>query len=178
MSLDAEVIVVGAGAVGASTAYHLAAQGTDVLVLEKETGPALHQSGRNSGVVHAGYQYEPGSLKARFATEGATRLVDYCRERGVPVRQDGLLVVATDEAERDRLEATQERSRANGVETRLLDGDELDQVEPHATGVAGLHVPAYASFDARTYVHCLTADAIEAAAEIDYDTRVYSIHHD
>lgn len=175
MSADAEAIVIGAGAVGTSTAYHLAAEGTDVLVVEKEPGPALHQSGRNSGVVHAGYQYEPGSTKARFATEGARRLVAYCRERGVPVRQDGLLVVATDEAEVDRLEATLERSEANGVEAELVDRERMRELEPAVGGVAGIHVPSYASFDARAYVHALYGDAVEAGATFLFDTRVRSI---
>jgi L-2-hydroxyglutarate oxidase len=175
VSLDADVIVVGAGAIGTSCARALAAGGLDVLVLEKEAGPALHQSGRNSGVVHAGYQYEPGSLKARFATEGAKRLIGYCREHGVPLRQDGLLVVATDEDERSHLEATLERSEANGVDARFVGGDELSDIEPAADGIAGLHVPSYASFDARTYVHTLTGQAMARGAEFMYDTRVKAL---
>jgi L-2-hydroxyglutarate oxidase len=172
VTASADVLVVGAGAVGTSTARALAREGLDVVVLEKETGPALHQSGRNSGVVHAGYQYEPGSTKARFATEGARRLVDYCRERGVPVRQDGLLVVATDDGEQARLEDTLERAEANGVEAELVGPDRLREIEPHAGGQAAIHVPSYASFDARAYVHSLYAEAVEAGATVLFDTRV------
>ncbi|MDX1611649.1 MAG: FAD-dependent oxidoreductase, partial [Candidatus Thermoplasmatota archaeon] len=173
--MDAEVIVVGAGAIGTSTAKHLAEAGVDVMVLEKEPGPALHQSGRNSGVIHAGYQYEPGSFKARFATQGATRLKAFCQEHGVPVDQGGLLVVARDDEEEARLEATLARAKENGVEARWLDEQGVQDVEPHAAGQAGLHVPSYASFDARSYVHALTGEAIRAGTSFLYDTHVASI---
>jgi L-2-hydroxyglutarate oxidase len=170
--VDADVAVVGAGAIGSSVARPLAREGYEVVVLDKETGPALHQSGRNSGVVHAGYQYEPGSTKARFATEGARRLKAYCRERGIPLAENGLLVVAQNETEVGYLEQARERSQTNGVDARMLDADEIPDVEPEADGRAGLHVPAYASFDARTYVHTLTGDAMAAGAEFLYDTLV------
>lgn len=175
MARDADVIVIGAGAVGASAALHLALRGHDVFVLEKEPGPALHQSGRNSGVIHAGYQYEPGSLKARFATEGARRLSAYCHERGVAIEEGGLLVLARSEAEAARLAPLAERARANGVEARRVGPEEAVEIEPHAAPGEGLHVPAYASFDARTYVHLLTNDAIEAGATFLYDTRVHRL---
>jgi L-2-hydroxyglutarate oxidase len=173
--VDADVVVVGAGAVGSSVARSLAREGHEVVALEKETGPSLHQSGRNSGVVHAGYQYEPGSTKARFATEGARRLVAYCRERDIPLRQNGLLVVAQNETEVAYLEEAYDRSQQNGVETRMLEPEEITEVEPAATGVAGLNVPAYASFDARTYVHTLTGEAMANGAEFLYDTEVEAI---
>src|SRR5436309_429562 len=98
-SSEADVIVIGAGAVGISTAYHLAAAGRKVTVLEKEPGPALHQSGRNSGVIHAGYNLKPGSNKARFCIEGSKRLREYCAQKGVPVRGGGILVTARPEPE-------------------------------------------------------------------------------
>ena len=115
------MIVVGAGAIGASTARHLALLGHRVVVLEKEPEPALHQSGRNSGVIHAGYNSKPGSLKARFSVEGNRRLRAYCAERGIAVQQGGILVVATTEAECPTLAELEQRARANGVEARLLD---------------------------------------------------------
>jgi L-2-hydroxyglutarate oxidase len=173
--VDADVAVVGAGAVGSSAARAVAEDGFSVIVLDKETGPALHQSGRNSGVVHAGYQYEPGSTKARFATEGAKRLKAFCRERSVPLRENGLLVVAQNQTEVAYLEEAYDRSKENGVETHMLEPGEIGDVEPAADGVAGLHVPAYASFDARTYVHTLTGEAMAAGAEFLYDTAVEAI---
>lgn len=172
---DADVVVIGAGAIGTSVAYHLADRGHDVIVCEKEPGPALHQSGRNSGVVHAGYQYKPSSNKARFATEGAKRLRVYCQEHGIPIRQDGLLVVAQDEADMAHLELARERSKTNGVKARLVDQAEMAEIEPHADGLAGLHVPSYASFDARAYVHALTGDAMGQGAEFFYDTTVQGL---
>ncbi len=172
MGEDADVIIVGAGAVGASTARALARRGLEVTVVEKESGPALHQSGRNSGVVHAGYQYPPGSTKARFATEGSKRLIEYCQDRGVAVSQDGLLVVARDSDEQARLRGVLDRAEANGVEAFWVDGEEVRELEPAVGGIGGVHVPSYASFDARGYVHALVGDAIGAGARFLFDTRV------
>lgn len=169
---DADVVVIGAGAIGTSVAYHLASRGHHVIVCEKEPGPALHQSGRNSGVVHAGYQYEPGSNKARFATEGAQRLRSYCHRNQIPIQEDGLLVVAQDEDDMAHLELALERSKTNGVEAHLVDQAEMAEIEPHAEGLAGLHVPTYASFDARAYVHSLTGKAMGHGARFFYDTKV------
>ncbi len=178
MTRDADVIVIGAGAVGTSTARALGFQGYEVVVCEKEPGPGLHQSGRNSGVVHVGYQYEPGTLKARFATEGAERLKAYCRQHGIPLEEGGLLVVARNTEEVNRLGAIADRAKANGVEARLVDDDGLQEIEPHAAGQAGLHVPAYASFDARAYVHALTAEAMNQGVRFYYDRRVTAIQQD
>lgn len=172
---DADIVVIGAGAIGTSVAYHLAGRGHRVIVCEKEPGPALHQSGRNSGVIHAGYQYEPGTNKARFATEGAQRLRAYCQEHGIPVRQDGLLVVAQDEDDMAHLELVRERAKTNGVEAHLVDQAEISEIEPHADGLAGLHVPSYASFDARGYVHSLTGRAMDRGADFFYDTQVHRL---
>ncbi len=94
-----EVIVIGAGALGASTAAHLATLGHQVTLLEKDPQPALHQSGRNNGVIHPGYNLRPGRLKARYCVEGSRRLRAYCAERAIPVHQGGILVVARNEGE-------------------------------------------------------------------------------
>src|SRR5713226_8109711 len=114
--LHAEVIVIGAGAVGASTAAHLSRMGHQVVIIEKEAQPALHQSGRNSGVIHAGYNLQPGTLKAKFCVEGSRRLRAFCRERAVPMQQGGILVVARTESECTTLAELQRRAVANGVE--------------------------------------------------------------
>lgn len=166
------MIVIGAGAVGASTAAHLACMGRSVLVLEKEAEPARHQSGRNSGVIHAGYNLKPGSLKARFCVEGNRRLRAFCRERGVPMRQGGILVVARTESETPTLDELHRRATANGVESRLVDGDEIHRIEPHVRGVRALHAPEGASFDAPAYVRALLTDAVAAGARVVYGARV------
>lgn len=170
--MDADIIVVGAGAVGVSVAYHLARDGVDVLVLEKEPGPARHQSGRNSGVIHAGYNLKPGSAKARYCLEGSRRLRAYCRDRGVAVVQGGILVVAQDDPGQDTLAELKRRADANGVEARLVDDRELKEIEPHAAGAAALHAPEGASFDSVGYVEALKADAEAAGARFRFGVAV------
>lgn len=172
----ADVVVIGGGAVGSSVALHTARRGLRTVVLEKESGPALHQSGRNSGVIHAGYNLKPGSEKARFCIEGSRRLRAYCAERGVPVRQHGILVVARTEPERAVLAELSRRAKANGVATRMLDETGIREVEPEAAGIEALQATEGASFDARTFVHLLTGDAIAAGARFLYDTRALAIH--
>lgn len=173
--MDADVVVVGAGAVGASAAAHLARQGQRVVVVEKEAGPAAHQSGRNSGVIHAGYNLKPGSQKARYCVEGSRRLRAYCRERGIAMQQGGILVVASRDGQRDTLGELARRSAANGVQARLVEGDEIPEIEPYATGVAALHAPEGASLDARGYVHALCDDAMRDGARFLFDARVTAI---
>ncbi|HUK20976.1 MAG TPA: L-2-hydroxyglutarate oxidase [Gemmatimonadales bacterium] len=170
-----DVIVIGAGAIGASTARHLAEGGVRVLVLEKEKQPAQHQSGRNSGVIHAGYNLKPGSLKAKYSVEGSRELRTYCAERGIRVEQGGILVVAQTEAECGTLAELERRSQANGVQARLVSDGELARIEPHARGVQALHAPEGASFDAPAYVRSLLAEALLGGADVCYDTRVLEI---
>lgn len=170
-----EVLVVGAGAIGTSVAYHLAQRGRRVLVLEKESEPGIHQSSRNSGVIHAGYNVKPGSQKARFCVEGNRRLREYCTERGVAVHPGGILVVARTEAERVTLAELERRAKGNGVDVRMLDEGGLREREPHAVGIEALHARDAASFDAAGYVRALAEDAQRAGVEFRYDTKVRSI---
>src|SRR5262245_48710549 len=130
-----DVIVVGAGAIGASAALHLSKAGARVLVVEKEPAPAMHQSGRNSGVIHSGYNLKPGSLKAKFCVEGSRLLRAYCKERGIGMFMGGILVVARTEPERATLVALEARAAANGVESRLVGPEEIKDIEPCATGI-------------------------------------------
>lgn len=138
-----DVTVVGGGIVGLATALALLERGqASVRLLEKEEGLARHQSTRNSGVLHAGLSYQPGSEKARLAREGIRRMTDFCRQHRIAHDVCGKLVLATDEAERSRLAAALERGRANGLEgLRILDADEAREREPHARCVAALLVP-------------------------------------
>src|SRR6266516_2762849 len=170
-----DVVIIGAGAIGASTALHLARAGRRVMVLEKEPGPALHQSGRNSGVVHAGYNVKPGTAKARFCLEGNRQLRAYCAERGIPLEVGGILVVARTEPERAVLAELHQRGTGNGVDVRMLDAEGIRAAEPHAVGIEALQAREAGSFDARAYVHALAGDAVRAGAQILYDTRVLRI---
>ncbi|HZV74668.1 MAG TPA: L-2-hydroxyglutarate oxidase [Conexibacter sp.] len=158
------IVVVGGGILGLATARLLAREqpGAEVTLLEKEPQLALHQTARNSGVVHAGLYYEPGSLKARLCRRGVELLRAFCAERGVPYEACGKLVVALEEAELPRLERLEQRARANGVPgLRRLDAAQLREVEPHAAGIAALHSPRTAITDFRAVALALAAELTE-----------------
>lgn len=140
--LDCDVLVIGGGIVGLSTAHALAglAPGTRVVVLEKEDGPARHQTGRNSGVIHSGIYYKPGSLKARFAVRGAAEMVKFCAEHGIPHEVTGKLIVATERDELPRLHALVQRGRENGIPVRELGPTQIAEYEPEVRGLAAIHV--------------------------------------
>jgi L-2-hydroxyglutarate oxidase len=142
---ECDLVVVGAGILGLAVARELSGRHPDlsVRVLEKEDEVARHQTGNNSGVVHAGIYYAPGSLKARLCVEGARELYDYCERRGIPYERCGKVIVALDERELPGLDELECRGRANGVPgLRRLDAAGLRELEPHASGVAALHSPA------------------------------------
>ena len=139
-----DVIVIGGGIVGLAVAREAACRFPQmrVLVLEKEARVGSHQSGHNSGVIHSGVYYKPGSIKARTCVEGAAAMVEFCREHGVPYEVCGKVIVATSQEELPRLKDLLARGQANGVPgLRMLGPEELREIEPHATGVAALHVP-------------------------------------
>ncbi len=141
---DHDVCVVGGGLVGLATAHALASEmdGLSVVVLEKEDEVALHQSGHNSGVVHSGLYYAPGSLKARLCVEGREATYELAGEAGVAVRRSGKLVIAVDESELPRLDELERRGRANGLAgLERIGPREINDVEPHATGLEALLVP-------------------------------------
>jgi L-2-hydroxyglutarate oxidase len=139
---EADVAVVGGGIVGLATARALALRGRRVLVLEREAALGAHQTSHNSGVIHQGIYYAPGSLKARLCREGADRLYAYCAQRGIRAERCGKLVVAVRRAELPRLAELERRARSNGVPglARLGPG-EIADVEPAAAGLAALHSP-------------------------------------
>ncbi|WP_374986816.1 L-2-hydroxyglutarate oxidase [Streptomyces fradiae] len=171
---DCDVLVVGGGIIGLSTAYALSrdAPGTRVVVLEKEPGPARHQTGRNSGVVHSGIYYRPGSLKARFAVRGAAEMVKFCAEHGLPHRVTGKLIVATDRAELPRLHALVQRGRENGIPVRELGPAQISAYEPDVRGIAAIHVGTTGICDYGA-VAARLADA--SGAEVRYGARVIAV---
>jgi L-2-hydroxyglutarate oxidase LhgO len=145
---DERVVVVGAGILGLAVARALAERGREVTVLEKEASPATHQTGRNSGVVHAGIYYPPGSLKATLCRRGGRLLKEYCQDHGLEFREIGKVIVARDESELDRLAELERRAEANQVPgVRRLDHGGLRELEPHVRGIAALHSPATAIVD-------------------------------
>ncbi|MEU7471157.1 L-2-hydroxyglutarate oxidase [Streptomyces sp. NPDC044984] len=173
-SYDCDVLVIGGGIVGLSTAYALtrAAPGTRVTVLEKEPGPARHQTGRNSGVIHSGVYYRPGSLKARYAVSGAAEMVEFCAEHDIPHAVTGKLIVATAREELPRLHALVQRGRENGIAVRELCGAQIAEYEPEVDGLAAIHVGTTGVCDFTAVTRRLAQVAREAGAEIRYGARV------
>jgi L-2-hydroxyglutarate oxidase LhgO len=154
-------VVVGGGIVGLASARALrtADPRRRVVVLEREQAVGQHQSSHNSGVLHAGVYYAPGSQKAKLCREGKITMEKYCAEHGIAVERNGKLVVALDRSELGRLDALVERARANGVEgVRVLDRDELREVEPHAAGIRALHSPGTAVVDFGAVCAALAAE--------------------
>ncbi|MEX2549030.1 MAG: L-2-hydroxyglutarate oxidase [Nitriliruptoraceae bacterium] len=161
---QADVAIIGGGLVGLATAYRLleAEPGLDVTVLEATGRVGAAQSGRNSGVIHAGLYYTPGSAKARLTARGRAQLLELCEEERVEVATTGKLVLAVDESELPGLRALEERGRTNGVATRWLGAEEITRIEPAATGMAALHVPSTAVVDF-THVSAALARRVAAA---------------
>ena len=139
-----KVAIIGGGIVGLATAHQLLERhpSVKVLLLEKESGPGRHQTGHNSGVLHCGLYYKPGSTKARLAVEGLRRMTAFCEQHGVPYELCGKTVVATEAEEIPRLHALMERGKANGVQgLQLLSAEQIREYEPHAAGLEGIRVP-------------------------------------
>lgn len=174
----ADVVVIGAGIIGLSTAYALtrAAPGTTVTVLDKENGPARHQTGHNSGVIHSGIYYRPGSLKARYATQGAAEMVAFCTAHDIPHRVTGKLIVATERDELPRLHALVQRGRENGIPVRELGPAQIAEYEPHVYGQAAIHVGTTGIVDYPAVAAVYARLARDGGAHIRYGAEVRAIH--
>ncbi|MDA3642530.1 L-2-hydroxyglutarate oxidase [Saccharopolyspora indica] len=172
------VAVVGGGIIGAAVVRELTQRlpGAEIVLFEKERELAAHQTGHNSGVVHAGLYYEPGGLKARLCRRGVQLLQSYVAERDIPYERCGKVVVALDEAERGRLEAIHDRAKRNGVPgVRLISGGELREIEPEARGIAAVHSPDTAIIDYAAVTRALVDDARNAGVDVRLGVEVSSI---
>jgi (S)-2-hydroxyglutarate dehydrogenase len=162
-----DVLIAGGGIVGLATARALALRGMSVVVLEREARLGQHQTTHNSGVIHAGIYYAPGSLKARLCVEGAAALYEYCAERGIEAVRCGKLVVAVRPDHLSRLDELERRARANGVHgLERLGPDEIATVEPHARGVSALHSPNTGMVDFGAVAAAYAADVEAHGGEI------------
>jgi (S)-2-hydroxyglutarate dehydrogenase len=172
------VAIIGGGIIGLALARELLIRrpGLELTVLEKEPDLALHQTGRNSGVVHAGIYYPPGSLKAKLCVEGMEKLQRYCTDKGLAYSQCGKLVVALTSDEIGPLRALHERAEKNGVrDLALVDVAGIRELEPHATGVMALHSPRTAIVDFAAVTRALAADVEAAGGRIRTGTEVQRI---
>jgi L-2-hydroxyglutarate oxidase len=175
------VVIVGGGIVGLATAYRLREQfpRTRITVLEKESSVGRHQTSHNSGVLHCGLYYQPGSMKARLAVSGIRQMVAFCQENAIPYELCGKLVVAADETEVPRLRELERRGKANGLEgLRWLTREEAREIEPHAGGVAALRVPQEGIVDFTKVSETLAARLSEQEAQVITGARVTRLGRD
>jgi len=170
-----KIAIIGGGIVGLATAYRLGERdpGAEITVLEKEAGVGRHQTGHNSGVLHCGLYYKPGTIRARLAVTGIRQMVEFCQANGVAHEVCGKLVVAADESEVPRLGALLERGSANGVEGLCLLGPEqMREIEPHVGGVAALRVPQEGIVDYPAVCNALVERLTEHGTRVVTGARV------
>ena len=172
-----DFIIIGGGILGMSTAMQLKRAWPErrMLLLEKEAGPARHQTGHNSGVIHAGVYYTPGSLKARFCLEGNRATKAFCDEHGIAYDTCGKLLVATSELEMERMQALWERTAANGLEREWLSAGELAEREPNITGLGGIFVPSSGIVDYAAVTRAMAAEFERMGGEIRYGAEVTAL---
>ena len=174
-----DLAVVGGGIVGLATAYQFTRRfpGRSVAVLEKEPAVAAHQTGHNSGVLHSGIYYKPGSLKAVNCRAGKAAMEAFCAAEGIPFEVCGKVIVAVTDAELPALERIHERGRANGVRCERIDAGRLKDLEPHVAGVAALHVPETGIVDYRAVCERLADRVREAGGAVHLNARVTGLKH-
>ena len=173
-----DLVVVGTGIVGLAVAreWMLRRPHDSVVVLEREDGPARHQTGHNSGVIHGGIYYQPGSLKAKLCVEGARRMYEFCEHNGIRHERCGKLIVAISPDEMPRLDDLEARGHANTVPgLRRVGQEEITEIEPNAVGLQALHAPNTGIVDYRAVADALTAELTALGADIRFGTEVSSI---
>lgn len=173
-----DIIIVGGGIVGLATAYQIKKARPEIklAILEKENKVAAHQTGNNSGVIHSGLYYKPGSLKAMNCISGYNRLLEFCRTENIPHDICGKIVVATDEFEVPRLETLYERGTQNGLKNlRKLNKEELKEFEPHVNGIAGIFVPQTGIIDFKAVSRKYAEKLQEADGQILFNRKVIKI---
>lgn len=174
---DVDVVVVGGGIIGLATAYQISCRFPDhqVIVLEKEKVLAQHQSGRNSGVLHSGIYYKPGSLKSINCQKGRSVMQAFCEQNDIPHEVCGKVIVATEESELGRLEEIYQRGKQNGVDCTKLNGDQLRAVEPYCRGIAAIQVNSAGIVDYRRVCFRLCELILDNGGEIHTDTRLLGV---
>lgn len=173
-----DLVVVGAGIVGLAVAreWRLRHPHDSVAVLERESAPAQHQTGRNSGVIHGGIYYQPGSLKARLCVEGARLMYEYCERNAIPHERCGKLIVALSTDELPRLDELQARGIANAVPgLRRIGGAEITDIEPNAVGLQALHAPNTGIVDYAAVARCLARQLSDDGVDVRFGTEVTSV---
>jgi len=176
--VERKVAIVGGGIVGLATAYRLLQRfpRLRLLLLEKESGPGRHQTGHNSGVLHCGLYYKPGSRKARLAVQGIRSMVEFCEQHSVSFEQCGKIVVATEEEEVPRLHALLDRGKANGLEgLQLLAPEGIREIEPYAAGLAGIRVPQEGIVDFSAVAKALTCEIEARGGEVQFSSEVVKL---
>lgn len=172
-----DIAIIGGGIVGIATAHTLLTRhpGISVTVLEKEDALSRHQTGRNSGVIHAGIYYAPGSLKAEFCRRGLAATFDYCAEHGIAHERPGKLLVATSAVEMERLAALKARAEQNGLKVRDISGAELRELEPNIVGLGAVLSPATGIVDYPAMVRAMAAEVVATGGDIRFGAQVASI---
>ena len=176
--MNADIVIVGGGIVGLATAYHLTEKypNKKILVLEKEDEVAHHQTGNNSGVIHSGLYYKPGSLKAKNCIDGYHMMIQFCDEHQIPYDLCGKVVVATDKSELGRLRDLFDRGRENGLEgLEMLDQARLKEIEPHLAGIQGILVPQTGIVNYKQVCQKLAEIITQRGGEIHLNTLVQAM---
>lgn len=172
-----EIGIIGAGIVGLASAYQIVKKNPDIRVkiFEKEKSVALHQTGRNSGVVHSGVYYKPGSLKAQNCIAGKRELLSFCEEFSIPTQKVGKLIVATDVNERPRLDEIEKKGLANGIKIQKIAPPQILEIEPHVRAVEALWIPECSIISYKRVAEKIAEELKKMGVEIHFETKIESI---
>lgn len=177
--MKADILIVGAGIIGLSTAYQLSEinPSKKIVVLDKESRAAEHQTGHNSGVIHSGIYYRPGSYKAEFAKNGSASMIEFCKKHNIEYNQCGKVIVATEEEELERMRNLYERGLENKLDVTLLDGEAVRKIEPYVNTVGGIHVKNTGIVNFREVTEKFGELFIKNGGEIHYNNKVEKVNN-